>query len=136
MGIGETLRRALSKLVMRAAREQEKTACGNLQMCAGLKAGIEGATHALGPRRIERVLSRRGEKESEVNAAAEEPEEEGAEVAGLIGNLTIEMAGTEEEAEEGLAASLEMEVEVDRDYEGEEGVGGNQRALEALEFLT
>ena len=40
MGIGETLRRALAKLVMRAAREQAKTACGNLQLCAGLKAGI------------------------------------------------------------------------------------------------
>ena len=30
MGIGETLRQALAKLVMRAAGEQAKTACGNL----------------------------------------------------------------------------------------------------------
>ena len=36
VGIGETLRRALVKLVMRAVGEQEKTACGNLQLCAGL----------------------------------------------------------------------------------------------------
>ena len=48
MGIGETLRRALAKLVMRAAGEQAKTACGNLQLCAGLEAGIEGATHTVG----------------------------------------------------------------------------------------
>ena len=32
VGIGETLRWALAKLVMRAAGDQAKTACGNLQM--------------------------------------------------------------------------------------------------------
>ena len=47
MGIGETLRRALAKLVMKAAGDQAKTAGGNLQLCAGLEAGIEGATHAI-----------------------------------------------------------------------------------------
>ena len=41
VGIGETLRRALDKLVVRAAGDQAKTACGNLQLCAGLEAGIE-----------------------------------------------------------------------------------------------
>ena len=51
MGIGEILRRALAKLVMRAAGDQAKTACGNYQLCAGLEAGIEGATHAVGLRR-------------------------------------------------------------------------------------
>ena len=35
IGIGETLRRDLAKLVMGAARDQAKTACGNLQLCAG-----------------------------------------------------------------------------------------------------
>ena len=48
VGIGETLRRSLAKLVMRAAGDQAKTACGNLQLCAGLEAGTEGATHAMG----------------------------------------------------------------------------------------
>ena len=48
VGIGETLRQALAKLVMREARYQAKTSCGNLQICAGLEAGIEVATHALG----------------------------------------------------------------------------------------
>ena len=55
VGIGETLRRSLAKLIMRAAGEQAKTSCGNIQMCAGLEAGIEWATHAVGHRRVERV---------------------------------------------------------------------------------
>ena len=45
--IGETLRRALDKLVIRAAGYQAKTACGNLQLCAGLESGIEGSNHAV-----------------------------------------------------------------------------------------
>ena len=40
VGIGETLRRALAELVMRAAGEQAKTACGNIQLCTGFEAGI------------------------------------------------------------------------------------------------
>ena len=56
VGIGETLRRALAKLVMRAAEEHNK---------------------------------------------------DGGEMAGLIDNLTIETAGTEEEAAERLDASLD-----------------------------
>ena len=40
VGIGETLRRSLAKLVMRAAGDQAKTACGNLQLCTCLEAGI------------------------------------------------------------------------------------------------
>ena len=55
MGIGETLRRALAKLFMKAAEDQAKTACGNLQLCAGLKASIYGATHAEGNQRLARV---------------------------------------------------------------------------------
>ena len=55
VGIGETLCRALAKLVTREARDQAKTACGNLQLCAGLEDGIEGATHAVGQHRLERV---------------------------------------------------------------------------------
>ena len=55
VGIGEMLRRDLAKLVMREAGDQAKTTCGNLQLCAGLKAGIEGATHAVRQRQIKRV---------------------------------------------------------------------------------
>ena len=96
MGIGETLRRALTKLVMRAAGEQANTACSNLQLCAGLEAGIEGATHAVGQRRVERVRVRRVEEEDE--EATEAEEEEGEEVLASLDNLTIETAETEEEA--------------------------------------
>ena len=32
VGIGETLRRALDKLITRATGDQEKTACGNMQL--------------------------------------------------------------------------------------------------------
>ena len=136
MGIGETLRQALAKLVMRAAGDQAKTACGNLQLCAGLKAGIEGANHAVGQRRVERVLARRVEEEGEEDVPAEGQEEDSEEVAGLqINNLTIETAGTEEEAAEVLEDTLDMELE-ERCGEGEEGGGGTKRALEALEFLT
>ena len=44
IGIGETLYRAINKIIMRAEGDQEKTACGILQLCAGLEAGIEGDT--------------------------------------------------------------------------------------------
>ena len=47
IGTGETLRRAISKLIMRAAGDQSKTACGSLQLCAGIEYVIEGATHAV-----------------------------------------------------------------------------------------
>ena len=122
VSIGETLCRALAKLVMRAVGEQAKTACGNLRLCAGLKAGIEGATHAVVQRRVEQVLDQRGETDCEAEEEGEEPEEEGAEVVVGLTNLTIETSGTDEDADEGLAEALEMEVEGDRGIEGEEGV--------------
>ena len=95
VGIGETLHRALAKLVMKEAGDQAETACGNLQLCAGLEAGIEGATHATGQRRVERVRERRNELEEEEAADAEGDKEESGEAAGLLQNLNIEMAGTE-----------------------------------------
>ena len=136
VGIGETLRRDLDKLVMRADGDQAKTVCGNLQLCAGLEAGIEGATHAVGQRRLERVRVRRSE-EDEADYLAEEEEEIGW-VEEQLNNIRIETVGTEEEAAEGLAASLVIEAEEDRGGKGEEGGGGGgtQRALGALEFLT
>ena len=63
VGIGETLRRALAKLVMRAGGDQAKMACGNLHLCAGLGVGIDVATHAVDQRRLERVRRRRQEEE-------------------------------------------------------------------------
>ena len=61
VGIGETLCQALAKLVMRASGDQAKMDCGNLQLCVGLEAGIEGATHAVGQRRLKRSRVRRSE---------------------------------------------------------------------------
>ena len=43
----EIFRRALDKLVIRENGEQAKTTFGNLHVCAFLKDGIKGATHAL-----------------------------------------------------------------------------------------
>ena len=110
VGIEETLRRALAKIVMRAAGDQAKTACGNLQMCAGLQNGIEGATHAVGQRRLARVRAKREATEEE-EAAESEEEEEGGGIAAGFNNLNIETGGTEEEAAEGMAEALGMEIE-------------------------
>ena len=62
VGIGETLRRALAKLIMREVGYQVKTVCGKFQLCTGLKAGIEGATHAVGHRQLDRVRGTRSEE--------------------------------------------------------------------------
>ena len=121
VGIGYLLRQALAKLVMRAAGDQAKTECGNLQLCAGLEAGIEGATHAVGHRRLARVRERRGEEEEEKYSAEEEEEEDSGMMMARLNNLRIETEETEEEATEGLAKALEMEVEENRESEGEEG---------------
>ena len=93
---------------MRAAGDQANTSFGNLQLCAGLDAGIEGASHAVGQCRLKRVREGRGEGE-EADNSSEEAEERGG-VAVILHNLTIETAGTEEEAAEGLVAALEMVV--------------------------
>ena len=57
-------------------------------------------------------------------------------VAGILHNLNIETAGTEEEAAEGLAAALEMEFDEERGSKGEDECGGTLRALGALAFLA
>ena len=57
-------------------------------------------------------------------------------MAGLMNNLNIDTATTEDEAAEGLAEALRMEGVEAEGSEGEEGGGGNLRELESLEFLT
>jgi hypothetical protein len=47
VGIGELLRCLLAKIILHAVGPEATTACDNLNLCAGLKAGIEGAVHAL-----------------------------------------------------------------------------------------
>ena len=130
MGIGGKLRRALAKLIMRAAGDQEKTSCGNLQLCAGIETSIEGVNHDVGQRKMERV--KEGRSVEEARSAEGEEETVGVEVA--LNKPNIETAGIEEEAAEQLEAALGMEVE--ETGEGEEDYDGTIRALEALEFLT
>jgi hypothetical protein len=45
--MGELLRRLLAKVILHAVGPEATTACDNRNLCAGLKAGIEGAVHAL-----------------------------------------------------------------------------------------
>ena len=95
VGIGEMLRRSLAKLITREAGDQAKTACGNLQVCVGLEAGIEGATHAVGRRRLERTKMIRSVEEA---VSVEEEERERENLVECLNNITVETEGTEEEA--------------------------------------
>ena len=47
IGIGESLRRLVGKAVVKAIRSDIQTACGSLQVCAGIEAGCEAAIHAI-----------------------------------------------------------------------------------------
>ena len=98
IGIGETLGWDLAKLVMRAAGDQAKTACGNLQLCTGLEVGIEGATHSVGQRRLVRVRERREEEEEAEDVEDEDEEEVTVGIASKLVNSNIETARTEEVA--------------------------------------
>ena len=60
---------------MRASGDQAKTECSNLQMCAGLSAGIESATHAVGQRIVERA--RQISSAEEARRPDEEEDEDG-----------------------------------------------------------
>ena len=53
LGIGEVLRRAITKCALVVCGEDVKAACGSKNLCAGLEDGIEGVIH---------VVSRRGER--------------------------------------------------------------------------
>ena len=46
IGVGETLRRIIGKVVCLLTRDDAETVCGATQLCAGLKCGVEGAIHA------------------------------------------------------------------------------------------
>ena len=79
---------------------------------------------------MERVLRRRSDEDG-ADESAEEEEDSGG-ISARLNNLRIETAGTEDEAAEGLAASLEMEVEEDRGSKGEEEGEETTRALGAF----
>ena len=127
VGIRETLCQDLAKLVMRAAGYQAKMVCANLQLCAGLEAGIEGATHAVGQQILERSSARRNKDE----ARSSDKEEETESVVAVFDNLNMETVVREEEATEGLKAVLGMDIEEEGELDGEveEGGDGTKRAL-------
>ena len=47
VGIGETISRLMSKIVLHLCGRQATCSVANINLCAGLLAGIEGAVHAL-----------------------------------------------------------------------------------------
>jgi hypothetical protein len=47
VGIGEVYRRLMAKCVLKAVGHQATDVAGNLNLCAGLPAGIEGAIHGV-----------------------------------------------------------------------------------------
>ena len=47
IGVGEVLRRIVSKAILRIASADVEAACGYLQICAGSPGGIEAAVHAM-----------------------------------------------------------------------------------------
>ena len=47
IGIGESLRRLIGKAVVTVTRFDAKDVCDNTQLCAGMRADVEGAVHAL-----------------------------------------------------------------------------------------
>ena len=85
IGIGETLRQSITKLIMRAAGDQAKTLCGSLQMCAGLEAGIEGAIHAVVQRRQEIHVPDPGRGSDKGSEWAEEDSVEATSRTGRVG---------------------------------------------------
>ena len=44
---GETTMRVIASVILQEVRPQATTACGNVQLCAGTRAGIEGNLHAV-----------------------------------------------------------------------------------------
>ena len=47
IGIGEAWHRLFAKSVLKSCGHEASIACSNKNMCAGLKAGIEGRIHVL-----------------------------------------------------------------------------------------
>ena len=47
VGIGETWSRLFAKIVIKATGPEATMACQDNQLCAGLKAGIDGAIHGV-----------------------------------------------------------------------------------------
>ena len=97
-----------------------------MQLCAGLEADIEGETHAVGQRRLERARQRRREEEARIPDEDEDEDE-----AARDERLIVKTEGIEEEAAEIKEEALRMEVK--EEVEGEEKGDGNLRAQGSIE---
>jgi len=75
VGIGESYRRLLAKCILSATGHHATAACDNLNLCAGLPAGIEGAVHAMGDAWAEAELNggRTQPKRTSPTAATTDP---------------------------------------------------------------
>ena len=47
LGVGSSTKRLIAKCTLKVIGDGAKAACGNVNLCAGLEAGIEGALHAV-----------------------------------------------------------------------------------------
>ena len=133
IGIGETLHCATSKIIMRAAGDQAKTACGSLQLCAGLGAGIEGETHAVAQSRQETHMPELDGGEDDVSYGVEDkrPEASGRtgreveiEKVGGIGEVTL-TPGDQSTSEAGERGDGGARDELRTEMEGMD-VGGEE----------
>ena len=66
VGIGEIWRRAIAKFALSLCGKDTKAACGRTQLCAGLEAGIEEASHAVRNRSEEHETMEFGEWKVEI----------------------------------------------------------------------
>ena len=47
IGVGEVMRRIVGKAILTVVKQDIETVAGNIQLCAGQKAGAEAAIHAM-----------------------------------------------------------------------------------------
>ena len=116
-------RRAIPKLVMRSSRDQAKTSCGSLQLCAGIEARIEVSNHAVAKRKRERT--------------APEPEERAEEYLdeGSMAGEANKVRGRIVAAVEGMGEVLAPQGVRQAAGEGEGGASDYLRtAMEAIDW--
>ena len=116
LGIGEVWRRAMAKCVLVSCGEGAKSACGSVQLCAGVEAGIEAAMHAVKSRAEENETMEFGEWEVD-DSIWEKEAEEGAVQDSLPERLAREQRAegvnnlfTQEGMEDGPTAAKEEDI--------------------------
>ena len=79
VGMGETHRRLMAKCVVAAIGDSATISCGNVNLCAGLSAGIEGALHAMveAPEFLRRRSEEEGAETTDVADTAPQDDDPG-----------------------------------------------------------